>query len=250
MPTKMFASSMIILASFFLTLPFSEAKKTMGGPRKAKDSKMPLHFCAPPETLLEKIEDCESNDLFIEEGEKCLDRLDEAARKASDELKKRFQKTEEQKQDAKFIHKSHDDQKTIESFEYVIALNQLAITEIQKYKDNLAFPPDWDEEDVNEGDVKKYIKSVDCYGTNQDNLDSLLADFHSRLVEFQKAKALSEQHFKTVDGRKDKMEIGDKGTEIVTGIETIDQKVEKQDRNRKGTITGDMDDSLPPINNK
>ncbi|MGE3262313.1 MAG: hypothetical protein AB7K68_11085 [Bacteriovoracia bacterium] len=183
----------------------------------AKDySKLPKSFCEPVTRIASAVEDCEGNDLFLQKGEDCLDLLDKESKTVAGILPAAFSKDLTQKQGAKFDSSGKDYKVTSLSLAYLIAVTNTAIAEIKSYQENLVLPPDSDEEEVTGGNVQAYAMSVDCYGANKENLDSLLEDFDKRLKQLQGAKAIADAHDSTSGSREQKVQMNS-GTDIIRG---------------------------------
>lgn len=155
-------------------------------------SKPPVSFCTQAGRIVASIEMCEDNDLFLQQGENCLTALDNESKSVAGILPAGFSDNLSQKQKSKFGSANQDYKATSASLAYLIAVTNTAIGEIKTYKENLALPPDSDEPDVTGGNVEGYAMRVDCYGTNKENLDSLLEDFDKRLGQLRSAKAIAD----------------------------------------------------------
>ena len=154
--------------------------------------KVKASFCQPIDRIEEELYSCEENDLYLQYGEACLDKLDAESRSVSAFLPAVFSKNIDARQAGKFDSSIHDEQKASAALAYLIGTTELAMREIQQYRENLALPPDHDEADVTGGDVAGYVESVDCYAANKRNLSSLLADFDRRLGELRTAKQVAD----------------------------------------------------------
>lgn len=154
--------------------------------------KVKASFCSPIDRIEEELYSCEENDLFLQHGEACLDKLDAESKSVSGFLPAVFSKNLDQRQAGRFDSSVHDEQKASAALAYLIGTTELAMREIQQYRENLALPPDHDEDDVTGGDVAGYVESVDCYAANKRNLNSLLADFDRRLGELRNAKQVAD----------------------------------------------------------
>jgi hypothetical protein len=156
--------------------------------------KVKASFCQPLEMIEGQIFSCEENDFYLEHGEACLDKLDAESKAVSAFLPSVFSKNTDQRQAGKFDSSIQDEQKASAALAYLIGTTELAMKEIQVYRENLAYPPDHDEEDVTGGNLEGYLASVDCYAANRRNLNSLLEDFDRRLNELRAAKRVADAH--------------------------------------------------------
>ena len=111
---------------------------------------------------------------------------------SSDLLPAGFSANRDPKQAAKFASAVQDYTATSAALAYLIATAKIAEGEIQAYKFSLELPPDIDEKEVTGGDELGYAMKVDCYGTNRENLESLLEDFRDRRERYEGIKAASD----------------------------------------------------------
>lgn len=156
--------------------------------------KIKASFCQPMDKIEEQIYSCEENDHYLEFGEACLDKLDAESKAVSAFLPMVFSKNADQRQAGKFDSSIQDEQKASAALAYLIGTTELAMREVHAYRENLAYPPDHDEEDVTGGNLDTYLASVDCYAANHRNLNSLLEDFDRRLNELKAAKKVADAH--------------------------------------------------------
>lgn len=170
--------------------------------------KVPAQFCAPAEANLSRIHSCEDNDLYLEKGEECLTRLDSESKAITGAVIGAFSANNEQKQAGKMASAKQDLVASSAGLAYLIGTTELALAQIAEYKDGLIYPEDWYEEDANEGDVAAYVKSVECYGLNHENLESLEQDFQRRLGELKKAKQVADSFAATTQERRGKLDAG------------------------------------------
>ena len=169
----------------------------------ATPPKANLVFCSSVAQVSAQVDECEANDIFLVKGEECLDKLDAESKRVAGMLPKDFSNNLDQKQKAKFGASNHDYKVTSVGLEQMIFTTQVAMGQIQDYKSALALPPDSDEPDVTQGNVEAYAMSVDCYGANKKNLDSLLEDFEKRLGQFQAAKKVTDAFASTTGSRQE-----------------------------------------------
>ena len=170
--------------------------------------KVPKQFCAPAEAILSSIHSCEENDVFLEQGEACLSRLDEESKAVTGSVIGAFSANSDQRQTGKMTSANQDFLASSAGFAYLIGTTELALAQLAEYKDSLQYPEDWWEEHANMGDVAGYIKGVDCYGTNLENLESLEQDFQRRLGELKKAKQVADSYALKTQDRRAKLDAG------------------------------------------
>jgi hypothetical protein len=156
------------------------------------DKKVGNTFCTPFTEIAEKVETCDDNDTYLEEGEKCLDKIDAEEKAVSQYLPAVFSGNKDGKQAAKFAGANQDYAASSAALAYLIGTAKVAEGEIRAYKYSLELPEDFEERDVNQGDEAGYIMSVDCYGTNHENLESLLEDFQTRQKKWEDIKKVAD----------------------------------------------------------
>ncbi len=225
-----------LLLAFILAHQPSEAKP--------KEKKIKISFCTPAEKLGHKINECEDNDVFEAEGEKCLDKIDEEEKKIADLLPENFSANSDSLQKEKFASSLQNYQATSEALGRLIGLTKIAENDILEYKYSLGWPADIDEPEVTNGDELAYAMSVDCYGTNRENLESLLEDFQTRRTKFEKIKAVADTNAGVSSAGKESLDNSDSATSsqklLKAGKSATIKKKAKS--NSQSTITGPIEE--------
>lgn len=185
----------------------------------AKDfSKPPVRFCEEAGKISAKVEDCETNDLYLEQGEKCLDALDAESKEVAGVVPAAFAANKKQKQKEKFNTSKVGYTATSASLEYLISITNTAMAEIKGYKENLMLPPDADEPEATGMSTDAYLASTDCYAMNKKNLDSLLEDFDKRLGQLKGAKQIADASGATSATSEERSKMSS-GTDLIQGKE-------------------------------
>lgn len=183
----------------------------------AAPPKPPLYFCVPATEIAAAGQECEDNDAFIDRGEDCLDKLDAEIKTATAAMKAAFSPDTVSQQSAKYQSSLQDYQQSSATLAYVIALNELAIREMDAYAGALAEPEDAEEADVNGGNRQRYDMSVTCFGETTRSIRSIQTDFRDRLRQLLAAKRGAAANAATSAADLQKIDAGSAGTAPAMG---------------------------------
>jgi hypothetical protein len=150
-------------------------------------------YCVPATRVNQNVEFCEDNWNFIDQGEDCLEKLENEIEKRVPKMRSQFSKDATQQQDVKFQSSATDYSVTSKTLAALIANTDAAIEDVKEYVDFLGLPEDYDEPEVNGGDQLRYSMSVECYGDSRASLESLIADLAEVKKELQAAKKATDE---------------------------------------------------------
>lgn len=166
-------------------------------------------FCPASAKLQDQADACENNDAFIEAGEDCLDKLDAEIKLETKRMQLSFSTDKGGQQRANFASAKQDYAASSLSLAALLLKAELAKKEMGEYLDDLILPEDAEEGDVNEGDLKKYLTQIPCYGEAQRSLEGIQGDFAKREAQLQTAKALADQMLAASGSRGTALDGGD-----------------------------------------
>lgn len=175
----------------------AETKPAAAGPNPT------VAFCPSAATIANKAEACENNDHFIDAGEDCLDKLDAAITAETKRMESNLTKDKGAKQKANFAASGKDYAASSVALAALLVKAEIAIKEIGTYSETLILPEDAEEEDVNEGDLAKYLNQIPCYGEAKRSLQGIEQDFKKRAGELRAAKAVADQNLASSASRAD-----------------------------------------------
>lgn len=179
----------LLMLALALAAPSAFAGKKSKRKLSSAEFQIPKLFCESAKEIDKKAEGCEDNEYYVKAAEFCLEKLDSetdrviAFHTPPGEEPKEFSDNESLKGISS------------EGFGYLIALNQIALREVNGYKRYLRLPEDADDEkhtaaEDNSGEddhtpaEEKYALEVPCYGEAKDDLDGVTKDIRDDIYLF------------------------------------------------------------------
>jgi hypothetical protein len=160
------------------------------------------HFCRPGEEILDSTKSCMDNRVFVDEADKCLDRLHEEAQRVSKGMASGFAKDATAAQSNKFSSSNEDYVYAAATFADLIMLTNQVMDEVDSYADFVNLPEDIMNDEVTNGDADAYAAQHPCYAETQDSIDSVMDDLGDMLQEFTDGKTASDAAAATSASRK------------------------------------------------
>ena len=144
---------------------------------------VPKTYCVDSTKLLDSVNGCLENDAFVNFGEQCLSNVQGEIQKNGVVLAAALNKKQDLNQTKNFASSKNDYLASIATLTYLIGLNALAGTEVDKYLDNIVLPEDV--EDNFDSD------SYPCYGETKKSLNSIFGDFDKNDDDLKKTLAVA-----------------------------------------------------------
>lgn len=161
------------------------------------------NFCSLPPKILEKMEWCDDNTMFVNEAEKCAKKfrhlIKARQKKFAQSLKKIVSgKTNNKQDEQNESYKKTDETQKETNLELIelIAIGTKARAEVKEYTRQLIWPVVWTKEfgpfpGLDDPELQRKFRYEFCYGDNQEGLEDVLAEFDQMLGSLQQAKTIS-----------------------------------------------------------
>lgn len=145
---------------------------------QAAAAQTPTAFCTNGPAIALNAEICMFNDVFVQQGKACLTKFDDLSRQAATQMASSFTQDTTAEQSAEFGDSGADYSASLQTLDSLLAVNRVAIHEMEGYLANLI--PPLDDSDV---------MDVPCYGDNHHAVSLVLQDFHTKLAQLENARA-------------------------------------------------------------
>lgn len=146
-------------------------------------------FCVDAEKIYNQVESCEENDAYVDQAEKCLERLEDSI--MAEKAKMKFSADKNKNQSKNFGTAVADYGLSETTLNKLIAQAQQATSELEMYPGLVVLPEDSDEPEMNGGDEEAFANSVPCFGETQKSIESVLKDMDDITNELKAAKTAS-----------------------------------------------------------
>jgi hypothetical protein len=133
--------------------------------------KVPAIFCTPAEDLNQSTQSCADNAVFLQEAEACLKKVENLHRRVAEELKGRTQVDILDQQNHSLQKGNATYEETYLSQEFMFAVTQLALNEIDAYFDYVVYPEhaETDEETMAESCFRDVVVPMDGVAEQLEN---------------------------------------------------------------------------------
>lgn len=158
----------------------------------ARAEAQPTSYCRPGKRILEKVDHCEGNALYVRQAKECREALEKDVARTSKSLEKLLAGGGEGSQSANFAATVKDYGTSGAQLDHLILLATLAAKDVGAYQDFVVQPEDIENPDIAGSDPQKFADSVPCYADTMKGLKenlSLLEKMKAQLVAARAATA-------------------------------------------------------------
>lgn len=161
-------------------------------PEKARAEPQPTSYCRPGKRILEKVDHCEDNAIYVRQAKECREALEKDVARTSAGLQKLLAGGGEGSQSANFAAALKDYGTTGAQLDQLILLATLAARDVAAYEDFVAHPEDIENPDIAGSDPQKFADSVPCYADTMKGIKEnagLLEKMKAQLIAARAATA-------------------------------------------------------------
>jgi hypothetical protein len=179
-------------------------------PSQAAGEKKPLYLTAVPSAactsgsdIQKRIKNCEDNNLFLERAKLCMGNFQATRKNVAAQMDARFHRSYGNAQTNNLEAKEIDSKEALKAHDYLIAMGELMMKEMDEYFDYFEHPDDIEAEEGDDEAADQEIWQSACYRENAEGLDDLMDELEDQINEMKKARAEEARHASVSSDRQD-----------------------------------------------